>query len=193
MKKKIRTLVLAITLIIFSSGHIVAQGMPVYDNTNFISLAKSLIESAKQTSQLLKTVSFLKQQKDRIEQVSNVIKQLNAVKELYKNNQQLYNLIQDDLRKILNSPHIRPEEVARISASFDAIIEQSLEDLDFVSQILSSNTLDMSDAERAVFLKEKEEESKEMVAEITLKTKRYKEIIAFRDLQQRINTRTTNY
>lgn len=193
MKPRIRTIVLAFTLIIFSSGHIVAQGMPVYDNTNFISLAKSLIESAKQTSQLLKTVSFLKQQKDRIEQVSNVIKQLNAVKELYKNNQQLYNLIQDDLRKILNSPHIRPKEVTRISASFDAIIEQSLEDLDFVSQILSSNTLNMTDAERAVFLKQKEDESKEMVAEITMKTKRYKEIIAFRELQDRINTRATNY
>ncbi|MCR8667488.1 conjugal transfer protein [Aestuariibaculum sp. M13] len=193
MKHKIRTLALIFTIIVLMPAGAACQGMPVYDNTNFISLAKSLIESAKQTSQLLKTVSFLKEQKDRIEQVSNVIKQLNAVKELYKNNQQLYNLIQDDLRKILNSPHIRPEEVARISASFDAIIEQSLEDLDFVSQILSSNTLDMTDAERAVFLKEKEEQSKEMVAEVTLKTKRYKEIIAFRDMQDRINNRETNY
>ncbi|MBD0831520.1 SPFH domain-containing protein [Aestuariibaculum sediminum] len=193
MKRRIRTIVLALSLTILVPAGAACQGLPVYDNTNFISLAKSLIESAKQTSQLLKTVSFLKEQKDRIEQVSNVIKQLNAVKELYKNNQQLYNLIQDDLRKILNSPHIRPEEVSRISASFDAIIEQSLEDLDFVSQILSSNTLKMTDAERAVFLKEKEDESKEMVAEITLKTKRYKEIIAFRDLQDRINTRATSY
>ncbi|WP_299780827.1 conjugal transfer protein [uncultured Formosa sp.] len=170
-----------------------AQGMPVYDNTNFISLAKSLIESAKQTSQLLQTVNFLKQQKERIEQVNTVIKQLNAVKALYKNNQQLYDLIQNDLHDILNSPYIKPEEVIRVSESFDAVIDKSLEDLDFVSQILSSNLLKMTDAERAIFLKEKEEESKEMVVEVILKTKRYKDIIAFRDFQDRINTRETNY
>ncbi|WP_066223771.1 conjugal transfer protein [Formosa haliotis] len=170
-----------------------AQGMPVYDNTNFISLAKSLIESAKQTSQLLQTVNFLKQQKDRIEQVNTIIKQLNAVKALYKNNQRLYDLVQEDLRAILNSPHIRPEEVVRISKSFDVIINKSLEDLEFVTQILTSHALNMTDAERATFLKEKEEESKAMVTEVTLKTKRYKEIIAFRDLQERINTRDSNY
>ena len=85
MKNTIRTLVLTMTLTIFLSGHIVAQGMPVYDNTNFISFAKSLVESAKQTSQLLKTVQFLKTQKDNIEKVNNAIKQLKAVRELAKN------------------------------------------------------------------------------------------------------------
>lgn len=170
-----------------------AQGMPVYDNTNFISLAKSLIESAKQTSELLKTVKFLKEQKERIEQVSNVIKQLNAVRELYRNNQKLYNMVQDDLRQILNSPYIKVDEVNRVSESFNTIIERSVEDLDFVSQILSSNSLKMTDAERAVFLKQKELQSKEMVAEITQKTKRYREIISFREMQDKINNRETNY
>jgi acetolactate synthase-1/2/3 large subunit len=64
--------------------------MPVYDNTNLISFTKSLIESAKQTSQLLKTVEFLKTQKENIEKVNNAIKQLKAVQELAKNNQKLY-------------------------------------------------------------------------------------------------------
>ena len=60
----IKRFVVILSIALFSSGHIVAQGMPVYDNTNFISLAKQLIESAKQTSNLLKTVEFLKQQKE---------------------------------------------------------------------------------------------------------------------------------
>ncbi len=67
MKTKILILVMAI----FFSLKTSAQGMPVYDNTNFISLAKSLIESAKQTSQLLKTAQFLKTQKDNIEKAPN--------------------------------------------------------------------------------------------------------------------------
>lgn len=192
-KKPMKTMVMALSLTLLISTMGMSQGMPVYDNTNFISLAKSLIESAKQTSELLKTVEFLKQQKERVEKVSQVIKQLKAVKALTKNNQKLYNMVQNDLREILNSPYIKPGEVQRISESFNQIIEQSLEDLDFIGQILSSNTLKMTDAERAEFLKEKELQSKDMVAEIEQKTRRYREIIAFRTMQDNINNRESNY
>ncbi|WP_415861971.1 conjugal transfer protein [Thalassobellus suaedae] len=188
-KKTILILVMAI----FFSFKISAQGMPVYDNTNFISLAKSLIESAKQTSQLLKTVEFLKTQKDNIEKVNNVIRQLKAVRELSQNNQKLFNVVRNDLRDILNSPYIKPEEVTRISDSFNSIIESSLEDLDFIEQILSNDFLKMTDAERADVLTKKEEASKEMVAEITKKTERYRDIISFRKMQDKINNRETNY
>lgn len=193
MKHKIKILVFVLTLTFLLPARATAQGMPVYDNTNFISFAKSLIESAKQTSQLLKTVKFLKTQKENIEKVNNVIKQLNAVKELAKNNQRLFDLVQDDLKEILNSPYIKPDEVTRVSDSFNAIIESSLEGLEFIDQILSSNNLKMTDAERAEVLKAKELESKEMVAEIEAKTRRYREIIAFRKMQDKINNRETNY
>ena len=193
MKNKVKTLVLVLTITILSSGHIVAQGMPVYDNTNFISFTKSLIESAKQTSQLLKTVQFLKTQKENIEKVNNVIRQLKAVREMARNNQRLFNIVQDDLREILNSPYIKPDEVNRVSESFNSIIENSLYGLEYIDQILSSNTLKMTDAERAEVLKDMELKSKEMVAEIEAKTKRYREIIAFREMQDKINNRETNY
>ncbi len=185
--------ILILAMAIFFSFKISAQGMPVYDNTNFISLAKSLIESAKQTSQLLKTVEFLKTQKDNIEKVNNVIRQLKAVRELSQNNQKLFNVVRNDLRDILNSPYIKPEEVTRISDSFNSIIESSLEDLDFIEQILSNDFLKMTDAERADVLTKKEEVSKEMVAEITKKTERYRDIISFRKMQDKINNRETNY
>ena len=190
---KIKTMLGALVLIALLSHKVMAQGMPVYDNTNFISLTKTLVESAKQTTQLLKTVEFLKQQKQNIDKVSNIIKQLKAVRELSKNNQKLYRLVQNDLRDILNSPFIKPEEVSRISESFNSIIEQSLEDLDFVNQILSSDRLKMTDAERTEFLKAKELQSQEMVIEIQQKTRRYKEIIAFRNMQDKVNHRETAY
>ena len=192
-KSNIRTLGIALTLAILMPAGAACQGMPVYDNTNFITLGKQIIESAKQTSELLKTVEFLREQKERIEKVSDVIKQLKAVRELAKNNQRLFDMVRNDLREILNSPHIRPEEVERISESFNAIIENSLEDLEFVEQILSSDFLKMTDAERATVLKEKEMRSKEMVGEIQRKAKRYRDIISFREMQAAINNRKTNY
>ena len=169
------------------------QGMPVYDNTNFITLGKQILEAAKQTENLIKTVEFMKQQKERIEKVSNVVKQLKAVRELARNNERLFDVVRNDVRHILNSPYIKAEEITRVSQSFESIIENSLEDLDFVQQILSSDYLKMTDAERAEVLKERETRSKEMVAEIERKTKRYQDIISFREMQDKINNRATNY
>ncbi|WP_273276167.1 conjugal transfer protein [Maribacter polysiphoniae] len=188
-KTKISVLVISLLF----SMNITAQGMPVYDNTNFISMAKSLLESAKQTSELLKTVEFLKQQKENIEKVNNVVKQLKAVRELARNNQILFNVVRNDLREVINSPYIKPNEIARISDTFNSIMENSLESLDFVDQILSSDFLKMTDAERTKILKEKETESKEMVSLITIKTKRYKDIISFRKMQDMVNNREMNY
>lgn len=193
LQKKMRTLGLVLVFSFLSSSNIKAQGMPVYDNTNFISLAKQLIESAKQTSNLLKTVEFLKKQKERIEQVSNVIQQLDAVGQLIHNNQQLFNMVQGDLQNILNSPYIKPEEINRITGSFNEIIERSMESVDYVNKILTSDYLKMTDAERATVLKDYEAQSNEMVAEVEGKTRRYKEIISFRKMQDRINNREGDY
>lgn len=194
MESSIKKLLFIATFTILMFTHdAIGQGMPVYDNTNFVSLTKSLVESTKQTSQLLKTVQFLKIQKENIDKVNNVIKQLKAVRELTRNNQRLFEVVQVDLREILNSPYIKADEVNRISESFNEIIENSLDGLDYIEQILSNNNLKMTDAERAKVIKEKELKSKEMVAEIEAKTRRYREIIAFREMQTIINERKANY
>jgi len=195
MKTKIKNTLIGLVLtgVLLLPSAATAQGMPVYDNTNFISLAKSLIESAKQTSQLLKTVKFLKQQKENLEKVNNVVKQLNAVQRINENNQQLFSTVQHDLQDILNSPYIHANEVTKVSNSFNKIIERSLDDLDFIDEILSSDYLKMSDGERAKVLKEKERQSEEMVFEITQKTKRYRDIISFREMQDKINNRENGF
>ena len=195
MKAKIKTILfglfLAIALLLPSGT--AAQGMPVYDNTNFVSLVKQLIESGKQTAEMIKSVKFLKDAKDAIEKVSSVVQQLRAVEEIAQNNQRLINVMQNDLQDILNSPYIKPEEVTRIAESFDAIVQNSLDTVDFMGEILSSDNLKMSDAERAEVLKQKEQESKEMVSNIKTKTKRYRDIISFRKMQDKVNNRETEY
>ena len=195
MKTKIKTFVfgLIFTIAILLPSGATAQGMPTYDNTNFISLVKQLVESGKQTAQMIKSVKFLKDAKEAIEKVSSVVQQLRAVEEIAANNQRLINVMQNDLQDILNSPYIKPEEVTRVAESFDAIVQNSLDTVDFMGEILSSNNLKMSDAERAEVLKEKELESKLMVSNIQTKTKRYKDIISFRKMQDKINNRETEY
>ncbi|WP_246923131.1 conjugal transfer protein [uncultured Gelidibacter sp.] len=188
---KSKLIVLAMALLF--SLNINAQGMPTYDNTNFISLVKQLIESGKQTANIIKTVEFMKKAKENIEKVNDVVRQLNAVREIGQNNQRLIRVMQNDLRDILDSPYIKPDEVSRVSESFSAIVENSLDTMDFIDDILSSDFLKMTDAERTGILKEKELESKEMVSNVKTKTKRYKDIISFRKMQDKINNRETEY
>ncbi len=194
MKYKIKTLimVLSFTFLCLPSGA-TAQGMPVYDNTNFISLAKQLIESGKQTSNLLKTVEFLKDQKQQIEKVSDVVRQLSAVQDLIANNQKLIGMVQGDLQEVLHSPFIKPNEINRVTRSFNEILERSMESLNYVDRILTSDYLKMTDAERAKLLKDYQQQSDEMVIEVENKTRRYKEIISFRKMQERLNDREGAY
>ena len=125
--------------------------------------------------------------------MSGAVQQLKAIEEIVENNQLLIQVAQNDLQDILNSPHIKPEEIERVSESFSKVIENSLDTMDFIDEILSSDFLKMSDAERTEILKKKELESKEMVSSITTKTKRYRDIISFRKMQDRVNNRETNY
>ncbi|WP_422351024.1 conjugal transfer protein [Flagellimonas sp.] len=156
-------------------------------------MTKSLLESAKQTTELLKTVEFLKEQKDNIVKVNNTIKQLKAVRELARNNEILFRTVRTDLRGILNSPYIRAGEVEQVTRSFEQIMDMAIDDLDFVNQVLSSDFFKMTDAERTAILMEKKVRSREMVAELEVKTRRYREIISFRRMQERINNREANY
>ena len=194
-KIKIKTLAVGLifSVALLLPGGATAQGMPTYDNTNFISLVKQLVESGKQTAQMIKSVQFLKDAKEAIEKVSSVVQQLRAVEEIAQNNQRLIQVMQNDLQEILNSPYIKSEEVTRIAESFDVIVQSSLDTIDFIDEILSSDYLKMTDAERAEILKLKELESKQMVSNITTKTKRYKDIISFRKMQDKANNRETNY
>ncbi len=191
MKTKI--LIIATAFIFLLPARATCQGMPVYDNTNFISLVKQLLESGKQTAEMIKSVKFLKDAKEAIEKVSNVVRQLKAVEEIGRNNQRLIDVMQNDLQDILNSPYIKPDEVNRVMESFDAIVQNSLDTVDFIDEILSSDYLKMSDAERAEVLKKKEAESREMVSNITIRTKRYRDIISFRKMQDKVNNRETEY
>lgn len=193
MKITIKTIIISASLLLASTGQMKAQGMPVYDNVSFISLVKQLLESAKQTSEMVKTVKFLKQAKETIEKVNSAVEQYEAVKEINKNNEALVNMVRNDLRGILNSPYIHPDEIDAVSNAFNTIIEGSLRNLEFMNQVLSNDFLKLNDAERLAILEAQRDDSQKMVADITLKNKRYKMIISFREMQDKINNRETNY
>lgn len=189
-----RVLSFTFLLVFFpSKAPLLAQGLPVYDNTNFISLAKQLIESGKQTAELLKMVEELNAVREKIEKVNRAVRQYHAVREITRNNGELMELVRDDLREIINSPYIHPEEVRAITDSFNAIMEHALGQLEFMEQVLSSDFLNMGDAERLAILEGQREESQRMLEDIRLRKRRYDMAISFRRMQDLISNRATNH
>ena len=193
MKKELKILGAILIFSLLLPGRATAQGMPVYDNSNFVSLVKQLVEAAKQTAELLKMVEHLEAAKEKLEKVNNAVRQYKAVRDITRNNGRLLEMIDRDLREILNSPYIEPHEVEAVSNSFNSIIENALDNLDFMGQVLSSDFLNMSDSERLHILEAHREASDRMVAEIQRKNKRYRMVISFRQMQESINNRETNY
>jgi len=102
-------------------------------------------------------------------------------------------MVRRDLRGILNSPYIHPDEIETVSNAFNTIIDGSSRNLEFMDQVLSNDFLKLNDAERLAILEAQRDDSQKMVADITLKNKRYKMIISFREMQDKINNRETNY
>ena len=180
-------------LMLVLPGRATAQGMPVYDNTNFLSLGKQLIESAKQTAELLKMAEELNAVREKIEKVNNAVRQYQAVRDITKNNEELFEMVGDDLREVLNSPYIHGDEVEAITNAFNGIMEHSLNQLEFMEQVLSNDFLNMSDAERLEILEGQREASQRMLADIKLKKRRYDMVISFRKMQTLIKDRKLNY
>ena len=193
IRNRCRSLVLGLAFILFLPAGAACQGMPVYDNTNFISLAKQLVESAKQTAELLKMVEQLNAVREKIEKVNNAVRQYQAVRDITRNNEQLLEMVRDDLREVLNSPYIHGDEVEVISNAFNGIMEHSLDQLDFMGQVLSNDFLNMTDAERLDILEAQREESQKMLADIKHRKKWYDMIISFRKMQALIKDRKPNY
>jgi len=193
LKKMVLPMIVALSYLLLSPGRATAQGMPVYDNTNFISLAKQLVESAKQTAELLKMVEQLNAVREKIEKVNNAVRQYQAVRDITRNNEQLFEMVRDDLREVLNSPYIHGDEVETISNAFNGIMEHSLDQLDFMGQVLSNDFLNMTDAERLAILEAQREESQKILADIKHRKKRYDMVISFRKMQAIIKDRKPNF
>ena len=192
-RKKFLTLLLTLIFTLLLPGRATAQGMPVYDNTNFLSLGKQLIESAKQTAELLKMAEELNAVREKIEKVNNAVRQYQAVRDITKNNEELFEMVGDDLREVLNSPYIHGDEVEVITNAFNGIMEHSLNQLEFMEQVHSNDFLNMSDAERLEILEGQREASQRMLADIKLKKRRYDMVISFRKMQTLIKDRKLNY
>lgn len=177
--------ILVFTMFLGLKSH--GQGLPVYDNTNFIALGQQLLSMAKQTAEVIKTVNFLREQKERIEQVSNAVKDFNTVARLIKRNQQIYNILNNDLKNLISNPLVTPREAKLLYDRVERLYQITEGDIVLIQKILTSNFLKMEDTERMDKLREAEVRADQTFAQLTVEIKDYNTIVEFREFQQAVD------
>lgn len=183
MKKKI-----IISFFFLSIGYSsFGQGMPVYDNTNFIALGQQLISMAKQTAEVIKTVNFLREQKERIEQVSNAVRDFNTLARLIERNKNIYDILNNDLKKIISNPLVTPREAKVLYDRVERLYGVTQGDIILIQKILTSNFLKMEDTERVDKLREAEQRADDTFKQLTVEIKDYNTIVEFREFQQAVD------
>lgn len=183
MKKTLLTLVFTATISISSFG----QGMPVYDNTNFLAFGQQLIAMASQTGEIVKTVNFMRDAKEKIEQVNNAVRNLNTVARLIERNQEIYRILNDDLRVIISNPLITPREASLLYDKVERLWDITQEDVALIQQILTSNLFNMEDSERMDKIRAAEKQADETFVTLTIELKDYRTIVEFREFQQAVD------
>lgn len=159
-----------------------AQGMPVYDNTNFLTLGKQLLESGKQTSQLIQTVNFLKQQKERLEQVSGVIRDLKLIGEIIEDHKTLHGELQREFQLLQSSNLLANHELRELSKTLENIMGASLDDMDLIRQLLRNDHFKMTDKDRLDLLERRRRSMEGASASCKAQVKRYRAMIHFRKM-----------
>ncbi|THD67624.1 conjugal transfer protein [Robertkochia marina] len=175
-------LLIGVLLFSFRLG---AQGMPVYDNTNFLTLGKQLLESGKQTSQLIQTVNFLKQQKQRLEQVNGVIRDLKLIGEIIEDHKILYVEIQGDFNQLGGSNLLANDELRELSESLEKTMASSMDDLDMIRQLLRNDHFKMTDKDRIDLLEQRRKRMEESRAICKTQMGRYRAMVDFRKMVAR--------
>lgn len=183
MKKTLLTSIFTIMLSFGSFG----QGMPVYDNTNFLAFGQQLLAMASQTGEIIKTVNFMADAADRIEQVNNAVRNLNTVTRLIQRNQEIYRIMNDDLRRIISNPLITPREATILYDKVERLWDITQEDVALIEQILTSNLFNMEDSERMDKIRTAERQADETFNLLTIELKDYSTIVEFREFQQAVD------
>jgi len=168
------------------------QGLPVYDNTSFLSMIQQLAAMGTQTAEIIKTVNFMADAVDRIQDVSGVIRDINTVARLIDRNRDIYELLNNDVRNLISNPVITPNEAERLYDKVERLWDITQEDVALIEQILEDNVFKMEDTDRMTKIREAEKNADETYNTLKIEIRDYNTIVEFRELQQAINNARNN-
>lgn len=149
-----KNLILKATLVLFPIFGFAQMGVPqtVFDPTAAGNMSEQIATSAKQLTQLEKSLEYLKKAEDKLNNVSGYVrnmKDLNDIRKMYAESISMATKIRASIPNVKNA-----EQKKNIVSQVTASVSNLNNSINFITKILTSNFFSMTDTERMELIKE---------------------------------------
>lgn len=160
-----------------------AQATIVNDPAANKSLAISVAQGAQQVESGLAQLEYLKEAKESVSKVSNILYDVKELEETYEIQQQIIDRSINYLQTLEKTKLLSAQEMVDAAGRYNRLIERSIRTLGSLDKILGDGLFEMSDAERWSFIKEINQE---------MRSKRVDTKIIYDDYLQVVQVRAMN-
>ena len=120
----------------------------VNDPMNYAQITSMLQEGVEQTQKMEKQLSFLKDAKEKVDNVNDKIKRLQTIDKLISLGKSTINDIKSTSNLVSNMQNVNKEYVLVTVSRCSRYSQRILDKLDFIADILTDETYRLNDAER---------------------------------------------
>lgn len=128
-----------------------------------VAMMKQLQEAQTQSSKLQGMKETIKKNLDYLEKVNSQVQNVQAIKDLAKRQAQVFNNCVRLKNKYSNNPNI--EVVLYTTRATNQILQDTQNNINEISKILSSGVFNMGDADRLDFIRQYKEDTEETMAQ----------------------------
>ena len=118
------------------------------------SLTSRITQGAMQVKNGVAQLKILKDAKDALSKVNNILRDVNEIEEIYELQVKILNNSTNSVKKLRDSKLFSAKEITNINRSYTLIIDGSIKSLDALDKLLTNNLFTMEDADRLKFIKE---------------------------------------
>ncbi|MEE9361366.1 MAG: hypothetical protein V3U92_02075 [Cellulophaga sp.] len=118
------------------------------------SLATRISQGALQVKNGMSQLKFLKDAKDVLVKVNNVLRDVSEIEEIYTLQVKILNNSTRSVKQIRDTQLFSTTEIRNINKSYNMILDNAIKTLEGLDKILSDNIFKMDDAERLKFIRE---------------------------------------
>lgn len=159
-----------------------AQGMIVTNPTADVKLAESILLAEEQAMRLNDQMELLEKAQEQIEKVNNTIRQVDLIKQIVQDQQEIIGSINRSFNNLQDSEQFSPQELSNILQTFTRLITQSEQHFALITDILKDGVFQMNDSERLQILMDLESKLKEIKGDHRILKDKYERIAQKRAL-----------
>ena len=147
--------------------------MPVTDATANASLVQQISQGAQKLKQGAESLKFLKDAKDAVEKVNNVLRDYQDLKEIYTMQQYMLENTTRNIKAFKATGLLTPSEMTDLYNNYNLLLDATSKTIEGLNAVVSDGILKMGDGERLQYIRQLKQDMSVSVAESQRISKKY--------------------